>query len=29
MNVGGWVVSESPAMEDDALLLKRAYRRLR
>jgi deoxyribonuclease-4 len=29
MNVGGWVVAESPAMEDDALLLQRAYRRLR
>jgi len=27
--VSGWVVCESPAMEDDALLLKRAYRRLR
>ncbi len=29
MHVGGWVVTESPAMEDDALLLQRAYRRLR
>ena len=27
--VSGWVVCESPAMEDDALLLQRAYRRLR
>lgn len=27
--VSGWVVCESPAMEDDALHLKRVYRRLR
>lgn len=27
--VGGWVVCESPCMEDDALLLQRTYRRLR
>ena len=27
--VSGWVVSESPAMEDDALLLQRTYRRMR
>jgi deoxyribonuclease IV len=27
-NVSGWVVSESPEMEDDALRLQRAYRRL-
>lgn len=27
--VGGWVVCESPAMENDALVLERAYRRLR
>ena len=27
-NVSGWVVCESPEMEDDALRLKRAYRRL-
>ena len=27
--VSGWVVCESPAMEDDALLLQRCYRRLR
>jgi deoxyribonuclease-4 len=27
--VSGWVVCESPAMEDDALLLKRSYRRMR
>jgi deoxyribonuclease-4 len=29
MRVSGWVVSESPAMEDDALLLQRTYRRMR
>lgn len=29
MNVSGWVVSESPAMEEDALLLQRTYRRLK
>lgn len=29
MRVSGWVVSESPEMEDDALLLQRTYRRLR
>jgi len=29
LRVSGWVVSESPAMEDDALLLQRTYRRLR
>jgi len=29
MNVEGWVISESPAQEDDALLLQRTYRRLR
>jgi deoxyribonuclease-4 len=29
LRVGGWVVSESPCMEDDALLLQRTYRRLR
>ncbi|MEO5987351.1 MAG: TIM barrel protein [Candidatus Eisenbacteria bacterium] len=29
MHVSGWVVSESPAMEDDALLLQRTYRRLK
>ncbi|MBI1799046.1 MAG: TIM barrel protein [Candidatus Eisenbacteria bacterium] len=28
-NVSGWVVSESPEMEDDALRLQRAFRRLR
>jgi deoxyribonuclease-4 len=27
--VAGWVVCESPAMEDDAVLLQRTYRRLR
>ena len=27
--VAGWVVAESPVMEDDALLLQRTYRRLR
>ncbi len=27
--VSGWVVCESPAMEDDAVLLQRCYRRLR
>jgi len=27
--VSGWVICESPAMEDDALVLKRAWRRLR
>ena len=27
--VSGWVVVETPAMEEDALLLKRAFRRLR
>lgn len=27
--VSGWVVCESPAMEDDAVLLQRTYRRLR
>jgi deoxyribonuclease-4 len=29
LHVGGWVVSESPCMEDDALLLQKTYRRLR
>lgn len=29
MNVSGWVVCESPAMEDDALLLRKTYRRLK
>ena len=29
LNVSGWVVSESPAMEDDALLLQKTYRRLK
>ena len=29
LRVGGWVVSESPCMEDDALLLQRTYRRMR
>jgi deoxyribonuclease-4 len=29
LRVSGWVVCESPAMEDDALRLQRAYRRLR
>ncbi len=29
MRVSGWVVSESPAMEDDALLLQGTYRRLK
>jgi deoxyribonuclease-4 len=29
LRVGGWVVSESPCMEDDALLLQRTFRRLR
>jgi len=29
LRVGGWVVCESPCMEDDALLLQKAYRRLR
>ena len=28
LNVSGWVVSESPEMEDDALLLQKTYRRL-
>lgn len=28
LNVSGWVVSESPAMEDDALLLQKTYRGL-
>ena len=28
LNVSGWVVSESPEMEDDALLLQQTYRRL-
>lgn len=28
-DVSGWVVSESPAMEDDALLLQQTYRRLK
>ena len=28
LRVGGWVVSESPCMEDDALLLQRTFRRL-
>jgi len=27
--VGGWVVCESPEMENDALLLQRAYRRMK
>ncbi len=26
--VSGWVICESPEMEDDALRLQRAYRRL-
>jgi deoxyribonuclease-4 len=29
LRVSGWVVSESPAMEDDALLLQKTYRRLK
>ncbi len=29
LRVSGWVVCESPAMEDDALLLQRTYRRLK
>jgi deoxyribonuclease-4 len=29
MRVGGWVVCESPCMEDDALLLQKTYKRLR
>ena len=29
LRVGGWVVCESPNMEDDALLLQKSYRRLR
>lgn len=29
LHVGGWVVSESPCMEDDALLLQKTYRRLK
>jgi deoxyribonuclease-4 len=28
-HVGGWVVCESPCMEDDALLLQKAYKRLK
>lgn len=28
LRVGGWVVSESPCMEDDALLLQRTYHEL-
>ncbi len=29
LRVGGWVVSESPCMEDDALLLQKTYQRMR
>jgi len=29
LRVSGWVVAESPAMEDDALLLQKTYRRLK
>jgi deoxyribonuclease-4 len=29
LKVSGWVVCESPAMEDDALLLQKTYRRLK
>ena len=29
MRVGGWVVCESPEMEDDAIRLQKAYRRMR
>ncbi len=29
LRVGGWVVSESPCMEDDALLLQKTYKRLK
>lgn len=29
LRVSGWVVCESPAMEDDALLLQKTYRRLK
>lgn len=29
LRVSGWVVSESPAMEEDALLLQKSYRRLK
>lgn len=29
LRVSGWVVSESPAMEDDALLLQKTYRRMK
>ena len=29
MKVSGWVVCESPEMEDDALLLQKTYRRLK
>jgi deoxyribonuclease-4 len=28
LRVSGWVVCESPAREEDALLLQRTYRRL-
>ena len=29
MSVSGWVVAESPAMEEDALLLQKTYRRMK
>jgi deoxyribonuclease-4 len=29
LRVGGWVVCESPSMEDDAVLLQRAFKRLK
>ncbi len=29
LRVGGWVVAESPRMEEDALLLQRTYRRMK
>ena len=29
LRVGGWVVAESPMMEEDALLLQRTYRRMK
>lgn len=29
LHVGGWVVCESPCMEDDALLLQKTYKRLK
>ena len=29
VRASGWVIAETPAMEDDALLLQRTYRRMR